>query len=179
MSLLHCVWADVMGKFPHPEINKGSNLMLSPNVFVHIYLLIRFILFRHICEEKTCSHSTSRRQKQTNVVAECRWRATSASSPLQHTNLTKEVTHVKGSVNDHISEEHTNMSDSINIIICWLQISMGTLWHWPHMCPYGNIWYLWALMGTYGPNIWGQCHNFWVNSIIRGWTWSLKKNLIH
>lgn len=41
-----------MGKFPHPEINKGSNLMLSPNVFVHIYSLIRFILFFHICEEK-------------------------------------------------------------------------------------------------------------------------------
>lgn len=40
-----------LGKVLHPEINKGSDLVLS-NVFVHI----RFILFLHICENKVPRH---------------------------------------------------------------------------------------------------------------------------
>lgn len=151
MSLLHCVWADVMGQFPHPEISKGSNLMLSP-IYEHILVNKIYFVPSHLWGKKM---QPQHKQKTNENKHGSRWRATSASSPLQHTNLTKEVTHVnKGSVNCHISEEHTNMSDSINKIICWLQISMGTLWHWPHMCPYGNIWHLWALMDpTYGVSV--------------------------
>lgn len=48
-------------KFLHPEINKGSDLVLS-NVFVHI----RFILFLHICENKVPRHKP--KTKATNVI---------------------------------------------------------------------------------------------------------------